>query len=197
MVVPATAASHHGHHPPGHGAVIAPPPAAVHLWVTPPNADTKIACTSLCNTVICLTYDSGQCITAQDVEGVIGSIGTITSTAWIIYQVITNRKGQSTDKGKDTEGGSEKFEGLCLAAAPNTSDGNDRVYETSNCFGNKYASWTCIDRTKTSCHYESWAARDEHRNYVLTELNTRNGAFNYVKPNNTKGTWQRWSWFKA
>jgi hypothetical protein len=111
-----------------------------------------------------------------------------------VWQLIKNKqKGEQSDKGEGTEGGSDKGKDLCLAAAATTSDGHDRVYVTSNCSDNKYASWRCVEVARNACNYYNVASLDQGDSYELTILNTRNHADVYVKPA-TSGDWQKWLW---
>lgn len=146
---------------------------------------------------ICLRNAESHCGSYFDIAGTVVAVATAVLAAKAIYDVFSNKSGDSTDQSKGEEGGGgESGKDDCLADAPTTSDGNDRGYYTSNCFSNKYASWFCVKEDHdTACHYYSVAAIDENRAYMLTCLNLRNGAYQYAKPA-TAGTWQLWSWFK-
>ena len=165
--------------------------AAEHLRPTtlsPPDGESDY--------LICLRNADTHCGSYFDVANTVEATSAAITAIAIIYRVITSRNGDSTDQSEGTENDNDSTNGLCLAAAANASDGNDQAYYTSNCFGNKYASWYCVEVDKnTACNYYSVNSLDLNRAYMLTNLDLRNGAYMYVKPA-TSGTWQKWSWYR-
>lgn len=192
------------------GRVLHRLPAPTHLWVIPPRGGTakqggtaKLACAvGFCNTELCLSNDSANCLSAADIYGGIQAVGSAITTAYVIYQWITNRQGKNTAQSKgDNDPPSSQPDagdasaGLCLASWPHSDDSNDRVYYTTNCFGNPAASWVCVlGSSKYNCHWYNVEALDIHRAYELTQRNLRQGAQEYTKPQ-TSGDWQQWTIF--
>jgi hypothetical protein len=85
-------------------------------------------------------------------------------------------------------------DGLCLAAAPNSSGGNNRVYATSNCANNLFATWTWENDGRGGDFLLNQFAVNQGNPYqALTALNTREGAFLYVERQNRPDSWQTWT----
>lgn len=161
-------------------------PKPVTLW------PSGVNCTKNCYLyTICLKSANTHCASfdAQTVYNTV--LGTI-NTAIIIWQLISNKQGKTTDESEGDEGGNEQTRHLCLAA--DAPLGSDRVFVTTNCFNNDQASWVCMVVGKTGCHYYNVYALDQGDAFMLTTLNTREGAYMYVKPQ-TAGDWQTWSWY--
>jgi len=180
-------------------------PAPV-LMTTPPPAAT--ACTSNCRLyLICLSNANTHCLAWNSVDitsiflSALGAAGT-----WfpILWKVITNRSGQSTDEAEGTDKGGTDPQppppGLsrkCLGDAASPSDGNDRAYITTNCFGNPFTSWEWSSDGKGKYDYFNVNNLIEGKTFGLATLNLRQGAFVYVKPDSQSGTWSTWSWYWA
>jgi hypothetical protein len=143
------------------------------------------------------------------VSAVIG--GTFSGLVGIVFKVIFER-GSNKDRGVITEedvgdvapkGDNEppSMVGTCLGANPTPSDGNNRVYPSSpsKCFGVLRQSWLYTLEPGTTGNYDfiSRAGEAEHRVFALAQLNLRNGAFLYVKPNVQPGLWTTWSFYKV
>ena len=189
-------------------------PAPTHLWVTSHGIEASggAACAKgYCNTLLCLSSHTAMCLSADDIEHAIEAVGSLVTTAYVIYQWITNRQGKNTEKSKGdndsttNDGGSgddggagtggDQSAGLCVASWPHSDDSNDQVYYTSNCFGNPAASWVCQEgANKYDCHWYNVEALDIHRHFELTVRNLRNGVYAYTKPPTT-GDWQQWTIF--
>jgi hypothetical protein len=154
-----------------------------------------VNCSRNCLTyTICLLGHRKLCLGVWGVVDKASAIAGLIGFLITIWQVIKNKKDpDQSDKDDGTEGGSDKGKDLCLAAAATTSDTHDRVYVTSNCSGNKYASWRCVEVARNACNYYNVASLDQGDSYELTTLNTRDHADVYVKPA-TSGDWQAWLW---
>jgi hypothetical protein len=162
----------------------------------------------------CLSSANTHCIGANLDSGtavVISSIVTGASAilAPIIFRIIFG-KGSNSDRGTETVEDEGVYKGKheqppgefhsCLGANPTASDGNNRVYPSSpsKCFGVLRQSWLYTIEPGTKANYDliSRAGEAEHRVFALAQLNLRNGAFLYVKPNTQPGLWTTWSLFQ-
>jgi hypothetical protein len=168
--------------------VASPQARRVHLMVP---AD----CTQDCYTYsICLTYSSSHCLAFPNT-----TLSTVylepeqSSTSVVTWKTINSSDGDQTQESEGTDTGYNEGVYLCLAANDTSSSGGAQVYLTSNCGGNPFASWECVENGD-GCNYYNVNSLDYGREYMLTALNTRDGAFIYVEPARA-GTWQNWGWF--
>lgn len=154
------------------------------------------ACTANCPVYgLCLYHAPTDCASfdLQTVSEVIN----IARAAIELWKLIVNKRtSDSTDESEGTEGDTTETKHTCLAAAANSSDGNNAVYLTHNCFGNPYASWYCVPNSPHSCNYYSVHSLDLGKYFMLTTLNIGQGAHMYVIPAKA-GTWQTWAWYPA
>jgi hypothetical protein len=139
------------------------------------------------------------------VSAVVG--GTVSGLIGIAFKVIFGR-GSNGDRGDATAedvGGDgtqpPAMRDTCLGANPTSSDGNDRVYPSSpsKCFGVLRQSWLYTVEPGSTDKYDliSRAGEAEHRVFALAQLNLRDGAFLYVKPNVQPGLWTTWTFYKV
>ncbi len=136
---------------------------------------------------ICLTNADTHCLAWSGTSVVLNSSG-----AKILWKIVSNATDETYEALGVTQGTTAN-DGLCLAAAANSSGGNNRVYATSNCFGNPYASWQLASSGRGGDYLENQNSINQGNPYkLLTDLNMREGAFLYVEPQES-GTWQTWS----
>jgi hypothetical protein len=181
-----------------------PKPVQASIGV-PPKA-TRVDCTRNCKLYIicltnagahkyCLAWDSGT------TGVVIGAVSLAIQLGQILWNIIQNRSGDSTERDDGVYKGKHEKPSLvhtCLGANPTQSDTNDRVYfsSPSKCFGVARQSWEAAADGPNGYDYISRAALAERRVYQLVTNNTREGAFAYVK-NEGGGTWSTWTWWWA
>jgi hypothetical protein len=121
-----------------------------------------------------------------------------------IFKVIVKGKGKHTKITAEDEGSyhhdNTNFVHACLGANPTASDGNDQVYFSTPqaCFGPLQQSWKLRSEPgKYRYHLLNEQAEHEHRVYAMANLNLRNGAYFYVKPNTQPGLWTTWSFYEV
>jgi hypothetical protein len=164
--------------------------------------------------LICLSTADTHCVganldaaTGEIVSSIILASGAI--LAPIIFRLVFG-KGSTPDRGDTSAEDEGVYKGKheqppsefhsCLGANPTASDGNNRVYPSSpsKCFGVLRQSWLYTIEPGTKFKYDliSRAGEHEHRVFALAQLNLRDGAFLYVKPNTQPGLWTTWSFYK-
>jgi hypothetical protein len=162
------------------------------------NLEVPADCTQSCAVYnICLTYSSSNCLGFYpDTLSTVYLLPMTSKEAVIAWKTIDNSEGDQTDEAEGTDQpDSTEGKGLCLAANDTSSSGGAQVYMTTNCGGNPFASWECV-QNGDGCNYYNVNSLDYGREYMLTALNTRYGAFIYVEPARS-GTWQNWYWQSA
>jgi hypothetical protein len=142
--------------------------------------------------VLCLANHTATCITAADIEGIIGALGTIISTGKIIWDWTNQGKSGDDNKGEDdqqgTEGDNDGAEGLCLAAR----GGN--AFMTS--CGSLGTTWIAVPHND-GYQLESQYSLSRGQVQVLTLSSLNNNAQAYVLQPEPSGNiwWQTWSWY--
>jgi hypothetical protein len=146
---------------------------------------------------VCLLNDKKLCFGPWDVMGDSADIVTLIGGAIWIFKVIKgiiDKRKVETDETEGEENGGDEGNHLCFAAAAATNDTHDRVYMTSNCFGNNYASWYCVPESRNSCNLYNVASLNQGDSFMLTTISTRDDANVYVKPAHS-GDWQKFAWY--
>jgi hypothetical protein len=196
---PAGAAVHHRHQEPAPVIHYLPRPRLA----APPGQQPRpvVDCTRKCPVyLICLSSAHTHCLgwdSATTAEVVSSIVGAAAAIATLIFQIIVNRKGQSTERDDGVyKGKHEKPPEFreCLGDAPTTIDSNNRAYLTSNCFDNPYTSWEANADHPGEYDYFNVHALQEGRDYQMVQLNLRNGAYIYAKP---EVAWSTYSWYRA
>jgi hypothetical protein len=137
---------------------------------------------------ICLTNADTHCLA----WGSGSSVVLKSSGPMIEWKVVTNGANEQTYEALGVTSGTTDNDGLCLAAAAYASGANNRVYATSNCWSNAFASWAPALGVDDTIYYNVNSLNQGNPYDALTALNTREGAFLYVEPQES-GTWQTWS----
>jgi hypothetical protein len=211
------------HHPqPSQGRVIDYPNGAViHLFAHPvgpvppptgPGAQTAatshnlyLICETSLNPTHCLALDSAS--TTILVTALITTICQFVDCPELL-RAVTSR-GSNNDKGDVTfqaegsyTGHDSDFFHDCVGAAPNAADQHDNVYwsQPSRCFGPLYQSWKYEIEPGKGYRYDMinrYADTHLHQVLVMANLNTRQGAYLYVKPNVQPGLWTTWGFYQV
>lgn len=213
---PARAGTHHLTH--SHPApVIVALPHLIKAGPFPaPPPGVTVDCTSNCPLYLICESHSGtgnghHCIAAFGTTDIINDVVVILSSAsgaWlpILWKIIKNKIGQSTEEGEGTDQGGTDPQPPppamqrrpCLGGDVNPDGSNDRAYQTGNCLNNLDTSWYwSADSGSGNYDYINRHSLAEGRDDGIAYLSTRNGAYLYLKPDSQPGTWSTWSWFQA
>jgi hypothetical protein len=140
---------------------------------------------------ICLTHSPTNCLAWGPNNSIVldSSINPI-----IEWREVSNGL-DTTFESMGVSAGSNGADDLCLAAAANSSGGNNRVYATSNCWGNSFAQWFFPSSINQPGFFENQYSLTHGQDLTLTALNLREGAFLYVEQTGTTDTWQDWNTF--
>jgi hypothetical protein len=137
---------------------------------------------------ICLTSAAAHCLAwGSGTSVVLDDTGAL-----IEWKVVQNGEGYQTYEALGVSQGTTANDGLCLAAAANSSGGNNRVYATSNCWSNAFASWALSPNGNGEIYDNLYSLNQDNQYDELAALNTREGAFLYVEPGDI-GAWVTWS----
>jgi hypothetical protein len=148
--------------------------------------------------LICLRNAGSHCLASDPVLNDLIS-ATITGAinigvGIIIWKLTRNPKGDTTGQDEGIyKGKHEKPSefGECFGA--NTSGDRAFLSRPSRCFGNSQTSW--LPSSDGNLGYDLFSLGAGHSE-VLANLNTRNGAFAYVKPDSEPGLWTTWGFKK-
>lgn len=162
--------------------------------------------------LLCLTSAPTHCAALDSADTIIVVTALITTICQFVdcpelLRTITG-SGSDQDKGTVTfqvEGAyhsaNTNFLHDCLGANPTTSDQHDNVYFSvpSRCFGVLQESWKYTRDSGSGFRYDLLNRQAEHlhRVYAMANLNLRQGAFLYVKPNIQPGLWTTWGLYQV
>jgi len=141
---------------------------------------------------LCLTKAASHCLAISGNETGWWLDLQPAGTCQELWDVFKNAQNDVTFESAGNTCGSGGVPHLCIAAAD--INGNNRVYLTSNCFGNDFASWYMSPDADNGHLFYNVYSLNQGVYEALSVLNTRTGAFVYVEPP-VAPYWQNWNFY--